>query len=213
MQSRVDVNFLALPGAVKDVLHQDRVKVRVKGHFYTSGHYGDKRLGFDADAEVNLHDRSRAPCRRGRGGAPRRGPSPCAGGRAADEGWVSLFDGKTLAGWKAAPRTRLVVPRRGRHDRLRRPALAPLLHGPGRRGRLRELRAQVEVLTKPGANSGVYFHTAYQEKDWPAQGFEVQVDNSQQRHGDYLELKMTGSLYGIRNVYKADREGRRVVHA
>jgi LEA14-like dessication related protein len=44
VQSRVDVNFLALPGAVK-------------GHFYTSGHYGNKRLGFDADAEVNLHDR------------------------------------------------------------------------------------------------------------------------------------------------------------
>ena len=57
VQSRVDVNFLALPGAVKDVLHQDRVKARVKGHFYTSGHYGNKRLGFDADAEVNLHDR------------------------------------------------------------------------------------------------------------------------------------------------------------
>ncbi len=55
--SRVDVNFLALPGAVKDVLRQDRVKARVKGHFYTSGHYGNKRLGFDADAEVNLRDR------------------------------------------------------------------------------------------------------------------------------------------------------------
>ncbi len=57
VQSRVDVNFLALPGAIKDVLHQDRVKARVKGQFYTSGHYGNKRLGFDADAEVNLHDR------------------------------------------------------------------------------------------------------------------------------------------------------------
>jgi len=57
VESRVDVNFLALPGAVKDVLRQDRVKARVKGHFYTSGHYGNKRLGFDADAEVNLRDR------------------------------------------------------------------------------------------------------------------------------------------------------------
>jgi LEA14-like dessication related protein len=57
VQSRVDVNFLALPGAIKDVLHQDRVKARVKGQFYTSGHYGNRRLGFDADAEVNLHDR------------------------------------------------------------------------------------------------------------------------------------------------------------
>ena len=31
----------------------------------------------------------------------------------------------------------------------------------------------------------------------------MQVNNSQHRHGDYLELKKTGSLYGIRNVYKA----------
>jgi len=57
VESRVDVNFLSLPGAIKDVLRQDKVKARVKGHFYTSGHYGDKRLGFDSDAEVNLHDR------------------------------------------------------------------------------------------------------------------------------------------------------------
>ena len=63
--------------------------------------------------------------------------------------------------------------------------------------------AAVEVKARAGANSGLYFHTAFQEKDWPAQGFEVQVNNSQKQHGDYLELKMTGSLYGIRNVYKA----------
>jgi hypothetical protein len=58
------------------------------------------------------------------------------------------------------------------------------------------------VKTRPGANSGVFFHTEYQGEDWPSHGFEVQVDNSQQLHGDYLEYKMTGSLYGIRNVYK-----------
>jgi LEA14-like dessication related protein len=55
--SRFDVNFLSMPGVVKDVLRQDRVNARVKGHFYTSGSYGNKRLGFDADANVNLHDR------------------------------------------------------------------------------------------------------------------------------------------------------------
>jgi LEA14-like dessication related protein len=57
VRSRFDVNFLSLPGAIKDVLRQDRVKARVKGHFYTSGPYGNKRLGFDADANVNLYDR------------------------------------------------------------------------------------------------------------------------------------------------------------
>jgi hypothetical protein len=61
----------------------------------------------------------------------------------------------------------------------------------------------VEVRARAGANSGFYFHTTFQEKDWPAQGFEVQVDNSQKEHDGYRENKMTGSLYGIRNVYKA----------
>jgi LEA14-like dessication related protein len=57
VQSRFDVNFLSLPGAIQDVLRQDRVKARVKGHFYTSGYYGNKRLGFNTDAYVNLHNR------------------------------------------------------------------------------------------------------------------------------------------------------------
>lgn len=61
VQSRFDLNFLKLPGAIQDVLRQDRVKARVKGHFYISGHYGRKRLGFDTDAYVNLHDRGDVP--------------------------------------------------------------------------------------------------------------------------------------------------------
>jgi LEA14-like dessication related protein len=57
IESRFDVNFLSLPGLVKDVLREDRVKARVKGRFYTSGSYGNKRLGFDADADVRLRER------------------------------------------------------------------------------------------------------------------------------------------------------------
>jgi len=57
VESRFDVNFLSLPGVVKDLLREDRVKARVKGHFYTSGAQGNKRLGFDADANVDLQGR------------------------------------------------------------------------------------------------------------------------------------------------------------
>ena len=57
VQSRFDVNFLSLPGVVKDLLREDKVKARVKGDFYTSGAYGNKRLGFDADADVDLQGR------------------------------------------------------------------------------------------------------------------------------------------------------------
>ncbi len=61
VQSRFDLNFLRLPGAIQDVLRQDRVKARVKGHFYTSGYYGLKRLGFSTDADVELRDRRYEP--------------------------------------------------------------------------------------------------------------------------------------------------------
>lgn len=57
VQSRFDLNFLRMPAAIQDVLRQDRVKARVKGHFYTSGHYGKKRLRFNTDALVNLRNR------------------------------------------------------------------------------------------------------------------------------------------------------------
>ena len=57
VQSRFDLNFLRMLAAIQDVLRQDRVKARVKGHFYTSGHYGKKRLRFNTDALVNLRNR------------------------------------------------------------------------------------------------------------------------------------------------------------
>lgn len=56
-------------------------------------------------------------------------------------------------------------------------------------------------MTKPGSNSGIYFHTAFQEKGFPDKGFEVQVNNS---HTDW---KRSGGLYDIkdtRDVYVKD---------
>jgi hypothetical protein len=62
---------------------------------------------------------------------------------------------------------------------------------------------KAEVMTYPGANSGIYFHTAFQQGGWPAKGYEVQVNNS---HTDW---RRTGSLYGfsdVREVYVKDYE-------
>jgi hypothetical protein len=126
-------------------------------------------------------------------------PSPA---RAADTGWTELFDGRSLAGWKAAesPASFKVVDGTIACDGPR----AHLFYvGPDGKAAFEDFELSVDVRAMAGANSGVYFHTAFQEQDWPGQGFEVQVDNSQQQHGDYLEMKLTGSLYGIRNVYKA----------
>jgi hypothetical protein len=121
---------------------------------------------------------------------------------ASEPGWQSLFDGRSLAGWKASenPASFRVVDGAIACDGPR----AHLFYlGPDGKAAFESFEAAAEVKARPGANSGFYFHTAFQETDWPAQGFEVQVNNSQKQHGDYLELKKTGSLYGIRNVYKA----------
>jgi hypothetical protein len=34
-------------------------------------------------------------------------------------------------------------------------------------------------MTQPICNSGVYFHTVYQDTGWPDRGFEVQINNTQ----------------------------------
>ena len=81
--------------------------------------------------------------------------------------------------------------------------------GPVADAQFADFEAEFEVLTHTGANSGVYFHTAWVDKGWPTQqGFEMQVNNHQPVFpGDsgaaYIENKKTGSLYGIRNAYKA----------
>src|ERR1035438_8933887 len=74
--------------------------------------------------------------------------------------------------------------------------------GPVRGADFRNFELELAVLTRPACNSGVYFHTAYQERDFPYKGFEVQINNTATGEGSYRERKKTGSLYGLRNVYK-----------
>jgi hypothetical protein len=116
-------------------------------------------------------------------------------------GWVSLFDGQSLGGWKAAetPEAFRVVDGtivcEGKRGHL-------FYLGPKGDAEFENFEMTAEVWAKAGTNSGIFFHTAWQADGWPKEGFEVQVDNSQKQHGNYLEYKMTGSFYGIRNVYK-----------
>jgi len=120
----------------------------------------------------------------------------------AQEGqWIPLFDGKSLAGWKAAenPGSWRVVDGMLAAD-------GPRSHlfytGAVRKADFKNFEFRAEVMTRAGANSGIYFHTAYQEKGWPEKGFEVQINNTHVGEGEYREYKRTGSLHGIRNVYK-----------
>jgi hypothetical protein len=116
-------------------------------------------------------------------------------------GWMDLFDGRSMNGWKPAESqtTWKVV------DGLLT-ADGPRSHlfyvGPVRNSDFRNFELEAEAQAKHGANSGVYFHTQYQGSGWPAKGFEVQICNTCTGAGSYIERKKTGSLYGVRNIYK-----------
>ena len=70
----------------------------------------------------------------------------------------------------------------------------------------RNFEFSAEVMTSPGANSGIYVHTKLQPEGWPAAGYELQVINSNppaEKTGGYVEHKMTGSIYAVRNTWIA----------
>jgi hypothetical protein len=114
----------------------------------------------------------------------------------ADE-WIPLFDGKSLQGWKAGgERTdafsvadgQIVV--QGGRSHL-------FYSGAVQSAHFKNFELSADLMTRPGANSGIYFHTAFQQTGWPRAGFEVQINNSFK-----CDNKRTGSLYGVRNVYQ-----------
>ncbi len=103
--------------------------------------------------------------------------------------WTDLFNGKDLKAWKTSENPNSF---RGESGEL-------TIEGP--RGHLfyeglnlRNFEVHARVKTYPGANSGLYVCTAFLEKDWPKQGYEIQVNNS---HTDW---RRTASVYGIQDA-------------
>ncbi len=116
-------------------------------------------------------------------------------------GWESLFDGRSLDGWKASETPETFSVRDGEIV-VRGPRSHLFYVGAVGNHELKNFELSVEVMTFPGANSGVYFHTAWQESGWPEKGYEVQVDNSHQ------DPSRTAGLYGIKaNLVAPAKDG------
>jgi hypothetical protein len=113
---------------------------------------------------------------------------------AAEDGWISLFNGKDLTGWRVNenPSTFSVkdgaIVASGPRSHL-------FYHGPVGNHQFRNFELKVDVMTQPKANGGIYIMTEYQDKGWPDKGFEVQVNNSYQN-----DPRRTGSLYQVADV-------------
>jgi hypothetical protein len=108
-------------------------------------------------------------------------------------GWISLFDGKTLNGWRASENPGTFTVDSGMII-VHGPRAHLFYEGPVMDHNFKNFEWKASVMTKPGSNSGIFIHTAYQDNGWPSKGYEVQVNNS---HTDWIR---TGSLYGIQNV-------------
>lgn len=116
--------------------------------------------------------------------------------------WISLFDGKSLASWKVGENAATFTVDSGMiiaHG----PTAHLFYNGPVQDHNFKNFHFKAQVKTTPGSNSGIYFHTTYQESSWPSKGYEVQVNNS---HTDW---RRTGSLYAVQDVkevYAKDNE-------
>ena len=125
-----------------------------------------------------------------------------SGAAAAEEtkdGWIRLFDGKTLNGWKpsehasnwkvvdgaivaSGPRSHLFYV----GDDANNPA------------EFKDFHFKAEVMTKPGSNSGIFFHTHFVPDNWPAVGHEAQVNNTFKP-----DPQKTAGIYNIVKVLKS----------
>lgn len=124
----------------------------------------------------------------------------CLGCTSNTDQWITLFNGETLEGWAPSDDAASwkvedgAIVTAGETSHL-------YYSGDVLDHNFKNFEFSADVKTTPGSNSGIYIHTRFQEKDWPAAGYECQVLNSN-GPGDYVEHKMTGSIYAIRNVWK-----------
>jgi len=114
----------------------------------------------------------------------------------AKEGWVQLFNGKDLTGWKAHP-----------EDKAKWEVKDGILIGSGPAGHLfsekgdyENFRYRVEAMINDHGNSGQFFRTQF-GRSFP-KGYEAQINST---HGDPIR---TGSLYPSFNskLSKDDKE-------
>jgi hypothetical protein len=110
-----------------------------------------------------------------------------------DDGWVSLFDGKTLSGWT------MVEHRQGGSKwevvdgAIVGTGQSSMLYSP--KGEYTNFRFRAEIKINDHGNSGMYFRCPVADGDF-GKGYEAQIDST---HSDPIR---TGSIYGFVHIYK-----------
>ncbi len=110
-----------------------------------------------------------------------------------EAGFVSLFDGKTLDGWKVNNRAEDFSIEDGA-IKANGDCTHLFYDGKVNGGKFKDFELRLDVMTRKNSNGGVFIHTVYQQEGWPS-GYEVQVNNTQ------ADPQKSGSLYNtVKNL-------------
>lgn len=107
--------------------------------------------------------------------------------------WVTIWDGESFEGWRASENKDSFSIEDGKIV-VDGPRSHLFYEGSVAGADFDNFEFKAEVYTYPNANSGIFFHTEYQEEGWPASGYEAQVNAT---HDD---PRKTGSLYAVNDV-------------
>lgn len=110
------------------------------------------------------------------------------------DGWISLFNGKNFDGWKIDkwnPESFSIE-----EGAIKCHGEPSMIYHDGAAKNVKDFHFVADVMTKPGANGGIFFHTTYQDKGWPI-GHEAQINMTQK------DPVKTGSVYIVKKHLEA----------
>jgi hypothetical protein len=109
--------------------------------------------------------------------------------------WISMFNGTDLSGWKSNDENPDCFSVEDGALKVSGGRAHLFYVGETGDASFTDFEFKAKVKTMPNSNSGIYFHTEFQENGWPDKGYEAQVNATHQ------DPKKTGSLYAVVNVY------------
>ena len=110
---------------------------------------------------------------------------------------MPLFDGKGLSGWKAGEHPNSFQVRNGTIV-CGGPRAHLFYAGDAKDADFKNFELKAEVMTTPGAESGIFFHTEYREQGFPNKGYQAQINNTHtaQGYGKTAAGRIVGSASG-----------------
>jgi len=122
-----------------------------------------------------------------------------AGSTIRADDWVTVFDGKSLAGWKANEKPESFSVENS--ELKMKGGMAHLFCEKEGFADLKNFEFKAEVKTLPGSNSGVFFHTENRGPGGLKKGYEAQINTSFVK-----DPRKTGSLVDVKDLDKSPVE-------